>query len=228
MKSFFKKYLFVFEFIAVAILLAVGIYLVVDPQVFLYIVGLALIIFGLYRVIPLVKTTKDKVMKLILVCEVLLNVVAGVVLFYEGTKDSSNYNEDLLRWIIGAVFYLRGFLYFFGTVIRKESTDYTRFFVHIGVFTLGTGILFNNFLSPKIMSYIVLVLCILASIFISISGIGHYKNYRFEQLAKDETRKAFEKQKEKELEEKIPLIDPLPTKEDLILPEKEEKDEIRA
>ncbi|HHW99793.1 MAG TPA: hypothetical protein GX740_00620, partial [Acholeplasmataceae bacterium] len=127
MKSFFKKYLFVFEFIAVAILLAVGIYLVVDPQVFLYIIGLALIIFGLYRVIPLVKTTKDNMMKLILTGEVIINVIAGVLLVLEGAKD--DYNKDLLRWVVGAVFYLRGFLYFFGTVIRKESTDYTRFFV---------------------------------------------------------------------------------------------------
>jgi signal transduction histidine kinase len=226
MKSFFKKYLFVFEFIAVAILLAVGIYLVVDPQVFLYIVGLALIIFGLYRVIPLVKTTKDNMMKLILTGEVIINVIAGVLLVLEGAKD--DYNKDLLRWVVGAVFYLRGFLYFFGTVIRKESTDYTRFFVHIGIFTLGTGILFNNFLDETVMAWIVLVLCILASIFISISGIGHYKNYRYEQLAKDETKKALEKQKEKELEEKIPLKDPKPTSDDVIIPEEEQNDEVRV
>ncbi len=78
------------------------------------------------------------------------------------------------------------------------------------------------------MAWIVLVLCILASIFISISGIGHYKNYRYEQLAKDETKKALEKQKEKELEEKIPLKDPKPTSDDVIIPEEEQKDEVRV
>src|SRR5690554_5757900 len=113
MKNFFKKYLFVFEFIAIAILLAVGIYLVVVPEVFLYIVGIALIIFGLYRVIPLVKTTEDKLMKFIYIAEVLLNIAAGVLLVLEGTKDEPN--RDLLRYVIGSVLYLRGFLYFFST-----------------------------------------------------------------------------------------------------------------
>jgi len=226
MKTFFKKYLFIFEFIAVAILLAVGIYLVADPRVFLYIVGIALIIFGLFRVIPLVKTTKDKTMKFIYIGEIAINIVAGVVLFMEGMK-GDEYNPNMLRWFVGAILYLRGFLYFFATVIRKETTDLVRFFTHIGIFTLGTGILFNNFLNEKVMAWIVFILCILASIFISISGIGHYKNYRYEQLAKDETKKVVEKQRKSELEEKIPLDDPLPTKDPVIDPVEEERDEAR-
>jgi len=227
MKNLFKKYLFVFEFLAVAILLTVGIYLLIEPRLFLYIVGLALIIFGLYRVFPLVKTTKDNLMKIILTFEVILNIIAGIILFLEGRK-GNDYNKNLLRWIIGGVFYLRGFLYFFGTVLRKESTDYIKFFTSIAIFTLGTGMLFKNFLNDEIMSYIFLVVCILTSIFLSISGIGHYKNYRFEQLAKDETRKAFAKQKENLQEDKTPLQDPIPIKDNLNVPAKEEKEELRV
>lgn len=225
MKNFFKKYLFVFEFIAVAILITVGIVLKINEHIFMYIVGIALVIFGAFRIIPLIKTTEDKLLKWIYAGEILISVAAGVLLFLEGNK-GENYNKGLLRWFIGAILYIRGFVYVFSTAIRKESTDYIKFFVHMAVFTLGTGILFNNFLSPSIMAWIVLALCILSSIFISISGIGHYKNYRYEQLAKDKTKKAIEKQKEKEkeLEEKVPLVDPLPVKEPIVEPVKEKEE----
>lgn len=226
MKSFFKKYLFVFEFIAVAILLAVGIYAKFNEEIFLYIVGIALIVFCLLRVIPLVKTTKDKWMKLIYIGEIILNIVAGVILITSAGKEEDTGN--LMGYIVGAILYLRGFLYFFSTVIRKESTDYVKFFTHIGIFTLGVIILFRKDLfNESIMAWIVLALCILSSVFISISGFGHYKTYRYEQLAKDETKKAIEKHKKSELEEKIPLNDPLPKKDPVIIPEKEEREEAR-
>ena len=226
MKTFFKKYLFVFEFIAVAILLAVGIYAKLNEEIFLYIVGLALIIFGLFRVVPLVKTTKDKIMKFIYIGEIILNIVAGVILIAAAGKEEDSGN--LMGYIVGGVLYLRGLLYFYSTVIRKESTDHTKFFTHIGIITLGVVILFREDLfNEAIMAWIVLILCVLAATFISISGIGHYKNFRYEQLAKDETRKAMEKNKEKELEEKIPLEDPKPTKDPVIDPLVEERDEAR-
>ena len=226
MKNFFKKYLFVFEFIAVAILLAVGIVVKVNEEIFLYIVGLALIVFGLLRVFPLVKTTKDKLMKFIYIGEIILNIVAGVILITAASKEEDSGN--LMGYIVGAILYLRGFLYFFSTVIRKESTDYVKFFTHIGILSLGVIILFRKDLFNKeIMAWIVLILCILSSIFIAISGFGHYKGYRYEQLAKDETKKALEKHKESELEEKIPLKDPLPTKDPVVDPVEEERDEAR-
>lgn len=224
MKNFFKKYLFVFEFLGVAIILAVGIFAVAKPSIFLYIVGLALIIFGAFRVIPLVKTTKDKWMKLIYTVEIVINIVAGVLLVLEGGKDP--YNENLMRYLVGGVLYLRGFLYFFATVIRGESTDHVKFFTHIAVITLGPIIIINNIFNEKVLSWIVLVMAILSAIFISISGIKNYKNYRYEQLAKDETRKSIKKQKEKEVEEDVvPMEDPLPTKDPVIIPEEEKRDE---
>lgn len=229
MKSFFKKYLFIFEFIAVAILLTVGIIVKENKEIFLYIVGLALIIFGVLRAFPLIKTTKDKLMKLIYIGEIILNIGAGIILIAAAGKEEDSGN--LMGYIVGAILYLRGFFYFFSTVIRKESTDYVKFFTHIVVISLGVIILFREDLFNKeVMAWIVLILCVLSSIFIAISGFGHYKNYRYEQLAKDETKKAIEKQKEKdkkEKEEKIPLNDPLPTKDSIKEPVEEEREEAR-
>lgn len=221
MKNLFKKYLFVFEFIAIAILLAVGIFLQFKHELFLFIVGFILVIFGLYRIYPLIKTTKDNVLKVFLIIEILLNIVAGVFLIMEGMKDKVN--EDLMRYLVGSVLYLRGFIYFFGTSLRKESTDYTKFFVHIGFFTLGTILLIVNILDSRILAAIVLVLALISSAFLSFSGYGHYKKYRYEQLAKDETQKV----KKKERNKKEEKSDPIPEVEDhIIIPTEEKKDEL--
>jgi len=222
MKQFFKKYLWLFEFLGVAIILAVGIFAFVKQEIFLYIAGLALIIFGLLRVIPLVKTTKDKLLKIIYSVEIAFNVIAGVLLIVEAGKD--DYSENLMRYLVGAVFYLRGVIYFFSTVIRKESTDYPKFVTHIVLITLGAIVIVTNFFKADKLAWIVLIIAIISAIFIAISGVKNYKNYRYEMLAKDETKKI---KKQLEKEEEI-FEDPLPAKEDIIIPEEEKHDELNA
>ncbi len=224
MKKIFKKYLFVFEFLAVALLIVAGVFLLVDTSIFLYITGAALLVFGLFRVIPLIKTTKDGLMKGLNILEILVNLAAGVLLILEGAKDAPN--ENLLRYFIGAALYLRGFLYFFGTTIRKESTDYTKFFAHVAIFTIGTGILFADLLNAKVMAWLIAGISFLVAAVLGFSGFGHYKRYRYEQLAKDETSKAIEKQKEAPAVKEDPVEAPAVEKEPYVEPV-EDKHEIR-
>ncbi|MCK9537345.1 MAG: hypothetical protein M0R05_07200 [Bacilli bacterium] len=224
MKNFFKKYLFVFEWIGAAILLAVGIVVVATPDIFLYIAGLVLIIFGLFRLYPLLKTTKDRLMMSIYLVEILLNVVVGVFLVIEGGKD--NPSESLLRYTVGGILWLRGLLYFFATVMRKESTDHVKFWTHIGIITLGPIIVFTNFFNQKNLAWILFVFAILSALVIAFDGYKNYKNYRYEWLAKEETKKAIKKKQEAIEEES--KEDPLPKKEDVVIPEEEKGEEIRA
>lgn len=187
MKGLFKKYLWIFEFLGAAVLLAMGIYGKVRVEIFLYIVGIALIIFGLFRIIPLLKTTKDKQLKIIYTVEILLGIIAGVILIIEGGK-GSEYNQNLMRYLVGGVFYLRGGIYFYATVLRKEATDYIKFITHLIIITLGVVIITLDFFTPETLSWIVLIMAILSAIFISFSGFNHYKNFRYEQATKDEVK----------------------------------------
>ena len=223
MKAFIKKYQWLFEFIGVAIILAVGIFAFVKQEVFLYIAGFALIIMGLLRIIPLLKTTKDMVLKIIYAVEILLNVVTGVLLVLEGGKD--DYSENLMRYLVGAVLYLRGAIYFFATVIRKEATDHLQFIVHLAFITLGVVILATDYFTVKNLAFVVLILAIIAAFFIGYSGFRNYKNYRYERLAREETKKIIQKPAEKEEEG---YVDPAPVKEDIIIPEEEEKEELNV
>lgn len=223
MKNFLKKYLFIFEFIGAAILLVVGLVGVFQQSFFLYLAGAALIIFGFFRVIPLVKTTKDNLMKFIYIFEILLNLAAGVLLILEGSK-GDDANLDLLKYFIGAVLYLRGFLYFFATVMRKESTDYVKFFTHIAIFTLAVAVLIGDFLSVGVLAWIFLVVAVVSGGFIGFSGYGHYRKYRYEQAAKDETGKY--KDKEKGLE--LPAEEEDSVEKEIIIPEEEKQDELHV
>lgn len=219
MKNLFKKYLWLFEFIGVALILTLGIIAYLNQSIFLYVVGFALVILGVFRIVPLLKTTKDNLLKIIYLVEIVLNIGAGIWLVIEGGKDP--YDENLMRYLVGGVLYLRGLIYFFATVIRKEETDYIKFFTHIAFITLGPIIIINNIFNQKVLAIIVLVMVILASIFISLSGIKNYKNYRYEQLAKEETRSI----KIKEVEEEK-IEDPKPVKPAVVVPEEEKRDEI--
>ena len=66
MTNFFKKYLWIFEWIGAALLITLGVVVAVEDQIVHVVTGIVLTLFGLFRVIPLVKTTKTKSMKIIL------------------------------------------------------------------------------------------------------------------------------------------------------------------
>ncbi|HNZ50998.1 MAG TPA: hypothetical protein PK087_01470 [Bacilli bacterium] len=221
MKEFFKKYLFVFEWIGAAILIGVGIYVVLDSSILNVFVGLILLVFGLLRLIPLIKTTPDKVLKIMYACEIVINVGAGIFLVIEGGKENSNLN-DWFGYMIGGVLMLRGFVHFFATSLRKEPNDYVKFFSHLGLFTVGCFIVARGGFSSDTLAYIILVLAILSALFIGFSGYKHYRNYRYELRAREESKKVVvqdEKQPEQIIE------DPKPKKSKIITPEEEKKDE---
>jgi len=224
MKNFFKKYLYVFEFIGVAVILAVGVLAKTQESVLLYIVGLTLIVFGLLRIVPLLKTTPDNVLKALYVFEICLNIIVGIVLVIEGNKGDESSLGNLFGYLIGGVLFLRGFIYFFSTSIRRESTDYPKFFTHIGLFTVGTVIITKGGFDNILLGWVILVLSILSALFIGFSGYKNYKNSRYEQLAKDETKKSIREEKREKVQNQIE--DPAPRKEDVIIPEDEKRDEV--
>ena len=75
-----KKYLWLWEYIAVALILGVGITAKFVSGLLISLVGVAFIIFGLLRLIPLFKTTSDKLLKWIYTLEIVIMVIIGGVL----------------------------------------------------------------------------------------------------------------------------------------------------
>ncbi|NLM33778.1 MAG: hypothetical protein GX203_06250, partial [Acholeplasmataceae bacterium] len=80
MMKLLKKYVWLFEWIAAALILALGIYVAVEPSVLYLVAGIAITILGLFRVIPLLKTTDDRILKFVFLGEMILNIGIGVAL----------------------------------------------------------------------------------------------------------------------------------------------------
>ena len=106
MKKFFSKYMWLFEMIAAALLLGLGLIMKFIPSALLILVGLIFFVLGALRIIPLVKTTDDKLLKILYIIELAIEMIAGVVLFIFGAKgmdDSVEKTKMLFGYIIAGI-----------------------------------------------------------------------------------------------------------------------------
>ncbi|MDD3381939.1 MAG: hypothetical protein PHT83_00335 [Bacilli bacterium] len=219
MKSIFKKYLWLFEWIGAAVILAMGIIIVAQNEIIYVIVGLALFILGVFRVVPLLKTTSDKLLASIYFIEILANVAIGITLIVIGVKQTTGIGKTL-GYLMGSVLYLRGLVYFFANIMRDEETDKTQFITSVIVFTLGTMVisagLFGAGIDANVLAWIVFAIAVISALFIIFSGVKNYRNYRYEFASEKVTKK-------KTVKEKKGVELPAEQKDEVIIPEKEEK-----
>ncbi len=196
----FKKYDWLIEFISAALLLAAGVVVIFVDAVILYITGALFVIMGIFRIVPLLKSTKDKLMKYLLLVEIILEVVAGCYLFYMGTQ-----NETVGKgygYIVGSVFYIHGLTHFVATSLRNEPNTTLNFFVNIILLTLGVFIISYGKIDANLMRYIIAGLLVVCILFLCFRGARHYGNYRGELVAKNETKLLAKKLKEEKKQEK--------------------------
>lgn len=191
MKKFFKNYLWLWEFIGAAIILGVGILCKFVPSVLYFIVGLIFAFMGLFRIIPLVKTTEDKMLKWFYAGELIVELAAGIVLIVLAVNKGEDVDSSkaLFGYIIGGILYLHGFVYFLGTSLRKDITTIVSFFANIIILTVGTWIIATGGFSAAALGWVILAFAILSAGFIVISGIKNYSSYRNEIAAKRITSK---------------------------------------
>lgn len=187
MKTMFKKYLWLWEFIGVAFILAVGLLAKLVPNILIVIVGIAFIVFGLFRIIPLVRTTGDKVLKWIYSIEILFSIIAGIALIILFINDK-NVNKTF-GYLIGGVLYMRALTFFYATSLREEESDFLQYLIHIILITLGTIIIARGGFNTSDLGWVILIFAILSATFIAFSGFNNYRNYRNEKVARQITKK---------------------------------------
>lgn len=200
MTNFFKRYLWIFEWIGAALLITLGVVVAVEDQIVHVVTGIVLTLFGLFRVIPLVKTTKTKSMKIILTIEVVLNIIIGGLLIYFGLKENPDL-KSVYGYLLGAILYARAVIYFLGTSIFKERTTPIIFILHIAFITLGTWFIVSGGFTSKQLGIAVLVIAVLVALMFILHGIRGYKSYRLDSLTIEETQ-GFSVKDEKKKEKK--------------------------
>lgn len=191
MKKFFSKYMWLFEMIAAALLLGLGLIMKFIPSALLILVGLIFFVLGAFRIIPLLKTTDDKLLKVLYLIELVIEMVAGVVLFIFGVKkmdDTVEKTKMLFGYIIAGIIYIRGFVYLLSCSFKKEKANIVIFLIHIGLLTLASIIFARGGFTLATLGWVLLAIAIVCALFVGMDSIKKYSNYRQNEYAVKKTR----------------------------------------
>lgn len=203
-----KQRVWIIKFILAGILLGVGLFMVFSEDVVYLMTGAILVVFALFRVVPLLKTLKHEVSRTMHLIEVFVTAILGGVLIFASLQlgsDGGNTNlwEMIYRYGLGFVFYARGVIYFISTVFFQEKTKVLEFIIHVVSISIGTAIVFNSQFDASFIGIFFLIISIIGSAILTLDGYGGYKKYR-QAFKNDE--KQFENQPKKE--KTLPLEDP--------------------
>ncbi len=201
MKKKLTKYAWLFEMIGCALLIGLGIIMKFVPSVLLVLVGLIFLVLGLFRIVPLLKTTDDKLLKILYFIELLIDAGAGIALLIIGLKNKTDTIDQLKQvfgYIIAGILYLRGIVYLFAVSFKKERANIWLFFIHVGLLTLATVIIARGGFNLSTLGWILLVLSILSALFVGADSIKKYSNYRHQEYALKKTKDIKVKEEKKE------------------------------
>lgn len=197
------RYKWLLEIIAAALLLVLGIVVYFEAKLVLYITGTLFIFLGIARLIPLLKTTKDKLLKLLFLLEIVIDIAAGAFILLEAQKVDTL--GVVFGYIIGGVLYLRGFMHLYSTAFKNEPNVFLSFLFHIILLSLGVVIFVKGNVDSKLVGYVIVAIIILCVLYLLLKGIKHYRSYRGIILEEQETKrlkKAEKEEKKQKREEK--------------------------
>ncbi len=193
MKKVFSKYLWLIEFISVALLVSLGIvilFVLKGNEKILYIpFGVLFTVLGLIRFVPLLKTTDDKVLKWMNAIELTIDLLAGIFLIvFAFIKNDKLDLGNSLGFIVSALLILRAIVYFYSTSIRKQSTTIFMFVFHVVLIISGSIFVGMGGFNTEDVKYVVFALCVLCALYLSIDGYKKYSNYRSLEYAKNKSK----------------------------------------
>jgi hypothetical protein len=197
-------YGWVLKFVLAAILLGVGIYMVFANEVVYLITGVVIVIFSLFRVVPLLKTLKKEILRTINLIEIIFDAIIGGVLIYvaaTGQMDNSKLWEEVYRYSLAFFFYARALVFLNSVVFLGEKTEIPKFWIHILAITLGTYIAVTPDFSYATVGIFLLIVSLIGAGYLGVDGFGGYKKYRQFQLELNQG-----KEKQKEVEQKKEVI----------------------
>ncbi|MDY0075231.1 MAG: hypothetical protein WC992_05655 [Acholeplasmataceae bacterium] len=201
-------YGWVLKFVLAAILVGVGVYMIFAKEVVYTITGVAIVVFSIFRVVPLLKSLNKEVLRTINLIEIIFDTLIGGILIYVAlTRDLQNEAiwGYVYRYSLAFFFYARGLVYFNSVVFFGEKTEIPKFWVHIAALTLGTVIAVLPDFDHGSVAIFLLVISIIGAAYLGFDGYGGYKKYR--EYAK-ELNEGKSKEKEKQIEEeKRPILD---------------------
>lgn len=213
MKNPIKTYKFWLKIIGAALLIVLGVWLLVDNTtaklVVLLFTGLVAGIFALIRVIPLLRTLKTGRARIVCFVEILIHLALAVYLCFaafnlkeDPESAFAKFNDQYYRFFIAFFFYSRAVVYFICTVLFKEETDRTKFWVHIILMTLACFLCALDNLTTQAIAITIAVIAFLVSLGLIAEGASGYGRYR--KMVVKERNANKEKEEKEKIEKEAP------------------------
>lgn len=199
-------YGWVLKFVLAAILVGVGVFMIFADEVVYTITGIAIVIFSIFRVIPLMKSLNKEMLRTINLIEIIFDtIIGGVMIYIALTQNLATQPvwSTVYRFSLAFFFYARGLVFFNSVVFFQEKTEIPKFWIHIASLTIGTIIAVLPNFDYNMVGFFFLLVSLLGAGYLGVDGFGGYKKYR--EYAKELNAV---KEKEKQVpEEKQPIVD---------------------
>jgi len=211
MKQAKYGYGWVLKFLLAAILIGIGVYMMFANEVVYIITGIGIVIFSVFRVVPLMRSLNKEVLRTINLIEIIFDTMIGGLMIYVAlTRDLENEAiwGYVYRYSLAFFFYARALVFFNSVVFFGEKTEIPKFWIHIFAITLGTVIAVMEGFDYGTVGLFILLVSLIGAGYLGYDGYGGYKVYREHSKSLNEG-KAKEKTKDKGIEKELPkpLID---------------------
>ena len=202
------------KWILAAILIAAGILMkIYEVDVVYATTGIAIVMFSVLRIVPLLKTLKKEVLRTINLFEIFLDVVMGALMIYVvfSGNSSDSFWISLYGYMLAFFFLIRGFIYFISMYYFGEKSEAMKFWFHMVCMVLAPSIFVLTIMGTDIihtLGWIILFISVGGGLYLGYDGFGGYKKYRETSKALNDGKKVEKAPNvEKELPKPTPEIE---------------------
>ncbi len=187
------------KWILAAILIAAGILMrIYDETVVYAVTGIAIIIFSIFRVVPLLKTLKKEVLRTINLFEIVFDTIVGAFMLFVvfsgkvGPTVTTPLWTNLYGYLLAFFFFVRGLIYFISLYYFGEKSESIKFWFHLVCIMLAPSILVLTIMGVDIihfLGWLVLFISVGGGLYLGYDGYGGYRKYRETSKALNEGKK---------------------------------------
>lgn len=213
-KSF--GYGWLLKWVLAAILIAAGILVKINEVEVVYATtGIAIVLFSILRIVPLLKSLTKEVLRTINLFEIVFDTIMGGLMIYVAFSGLSGdpFWQGMYAYLLAVFFYVRGFIYMVSMYFFAERSEALKFWFHLICVTLGAGLFVLALTSTgnvilRTLGWLILFVSVGGGLYLGYDGYGGYRLYRQQSKSLQE-----QKGKKAPVEKELPKPQPQPEAE---------------
>ncbi|WP_025725262.1 hypothetical protein [Acholeplasma granularum] len=204
------SYGWLFKWILAAILITVGLTMYFQKPLVFLVTGIIIVVFSLFRVVPLVKSLKKEVLRTMNIIEIIFDFLLGILMIYvgyEAIKSGNNIDSfwsTVYKYTLAFIFITRGVVFFYSTVFLDEKTEQIKFWMHVLILALGAFIVGLKDFNEESIAILLLIISVTGGAYLIYDGSKGYGKYR---QYSSELNNPKVKVKDKKIEKELPTTD---------------------